>query len=387
MWAGDGQSLFFVSIAPTRRRAPRTSGRSATAAGSAPRQVTRFTDGRVLWPSATARGDAIVFERNFGIWKLDTAERQGGRSADHADGRARRTRRRAPAPDEPVPGSGAVARRQEGRVRGARRDLRRVGEGRRRRRARDDDGGPGVAGRVVAGQPQAGLLVGTDAVGRARAVDSRGCSHLRLRVRQGDAADDRRATATTRPRFSPDGKSIAFVRGGTELRVLDIDGEEGTLARQGHHRRPDPGRAARSPGRRTASGSPSSPPARAASPTSSIVPAAGGEAKPVSFLANANATGVAWSPDGTFLLFDTGQRTEVAQLARVDLILRTPKFREDQFRDLFNEEQAPRRPAAPTAPPTDEVSPKPPTPAPTTRRRRRSRTPRTAPNDKPTRSP
>ena len=60
----------------------------------------------------------------------------------------------------------------------------------------------------------------------------------------------------------------------------------------------------------------------------------------MSFLANANATGVAWSPDGTFLLFDTGQRTEVPQLARVDLILRTPKFREDQFRDLFNEDNS-----------------------------------------------
>ena len=53
--------------------APRTSGRLATAAGSAPRQVTRFTDGRVLWPSATATADTIVFERNFRIWKLETA--------------------------------------------------------------------------------------------------------------------------------------------------------------------------------------------------------------------------------------------------------------------------------------------------------------------------
>ena len=31
----------------------------------------------------------------------------------------------------------------------------------------------------------------------------------------------------------------------------------------------------------------------------------------MSFLANGNANGVAWAPDGTFLLFDTGQRTEV----------------------------------------------------------------------------
>jgi len=37
-------------------------------------------------------------------------------------------------------------------------------------------------------------------------------------------------------------------------------------------------------------------------------------------------------------LFDSGQRTESTQLARVDLIPRTPRFREDQFRDLFREE-------------------------------------------------
>ena len=141
--------------------------------------------------------------------------------------------------------------------------------------------------------------------------------------------------------------------------MLDVEGEEGALAREGADRRSD----ARS-GRPIAWSPDGKWLAFFTAGTRgftnvAIVPAAGGEARPVSFLANANATGVAWSPDGTFLLFDTGQRTEVPQLARVDLILRTPKFREDQFRDLFNEDQQPRRPATPTAPPADEASPKP----------------------------
>ena len=55
----------------------------------------------------------------------------------------------------------------------------------------------------------------------------------------------------------------------------------------------------------------------------------------MSFLANVFANTIAWSRDGTYLLFDTGQRTEHGQLARVDLTPRTPKFREDLFRDLF----------------------------------------------------
>jgi dipeptidyl aminopeptidase/acylaminoacyl peptidase len=73
-------------------------------------------------------------------------------------------------------------------------------------------------------------------------------------------------------RFSPDGKSIAFVRGGTELRVLGHRREEGPLAREGAHRRSLQS-GARSRGRPTASGSPSSPRARAASPTSLWSPA------------------------------------------------------------------------------------------------------------------
>ena len=77
-------------------------------------------------------------------------------------------------------------------------------------------------------------------------------------------------------------------------------------------------------------------------------------------------TRVTWSPDGTFLLFDTGQRTEPAQLARVDLILRTPKFREDQFRDLFNEENTPGNPPVRTAPPQPPAPPKDEPPAPAT---------------------
>jgi C-terminal processing protease CtpA/Prc len=77
-----------------------------------------------------------------------------------------------------------------------------------------------------------------------------------------------------------------------------------------------------------------------------VVPLAGGEARPVSFLANSFARTIAWSRDGTYLLFASAQRTEPPQLARVDLVPRTPHFREDQFRDLFREQQPPTtRPA------------------------------------------
>src|SRR6185295_1883691 len=79
-----------------------------------------------------------------------------------------------------------------------------------------------------------------------------------------------------------------------------------------------------------------------------VVPAAGGPTKQISFLANVFNNSVSWSPDGTFILFDTAQRTEDSQVARIDLIPRTPRFREDQFRDLFREESPRTSRTAPT---------------------------------------
>ncbi|MEO6877666.1 MAG: PDZ domain-containing protein, partial [Gemmatimonadaceae bacterium] len=79
-----------------------------------------------------------------------------------------------------------------------------------------------------------------------------------------------------------------------------------------------------------------------------VVALAGGVARPVSFLPNANGGSIAWSPDGSYLLFDTSQRTEQSQIARVDLVPRTPHFREDQFNNLFS--QQPTSPGTPTEP-------------------------------------
>ena len=87
----------------------------------------------------------------------------------------------------------------------------------------------------------------------------------------------------------------------------------------------------------------------------------GGAARPVSFLANSNANSVSWSADGAFILFDTSQRTENGQLARIDLKLRTPKFREDSFRDLFKQENPKDKtpPQTVTPSPSPTVSPSP----------------------------
>src|SRR5205085_4719739 len=43
------------------------------AKGGQPVQVTKHTDGNLFWPSMSSDGKVIVYEENFGIWKLDVA--------------------------------------------------------------------------------------------------------------------------------------------------------------------------------------------------------------------------------------------------------------------------------------------------------------------------
>src|SRR5204862_5614129 len=99
-----------------------------------------------------------------------------------------------------------------------------------------------------------------------------------------------------------------------------------------------------------------------------IVPVAGGDSQPVSFLANTNTDSVVWSRDGKYVLAVTGQRTEPSQVVRIDVVPVTPKLREEQFRELFREQPKPEptgdeaksleKPAAPAdkkKPPNVEV--------------------------------
>lgn len=154
------------------------------------------------------------------------------------------------------------------------------------------------------------------------------------------------------PRWSPDGKSIAFMRGAKELRVVDAATKQDRVLATGQLDRtpflPDHPIAWSPDGRWIAylSGG------QGAFQNPQIVSKDGGPARPASYLPNAFGGSVAWSPDGTYLLFDTSQRTEDGQIVRIDLEPRTPRFREDQFRDLF---QQPTRPGTPNEPTPRQV--------------------------------
>ena len=122
--------------------------------------------------------------------------------------------------------------------------------------------------------------------------------------------------------------------------MLDLDRQDRAVARDGL---PEPGRSRRRLVTRQPVGGVSRPQRAGRSATSMPFPPPAARAGRSSALPNGNANNISWSPDGTYILYNTSQRTEEGQVVRVDLILRTPKFREDRFRDLFKEEPTPAR--------------------------------------------
>src|SRR4051812_1136592 len=89
MWGADN-AIYFVADplpndksvkpgAPEVRRSANNIYRIPASGVGQPVQVTKHADGNVFWPSMSADGKTIVYEDNFGIWKLDVAS---GRSSE-----------------------------------------------------------------------------------------------------------------------------------------------------------------------------------------------------------------------------------------------------------------------------------------------------------------
>ena len=82
MWGADG-SIYFVgdplpnekNLAPGSPEVRKSVNNiyKVPVKGGQPVQVTRHTDGSLFWPSMSSDGKVIVYEDNFGIWKLDVA--------------------------------------------------------------------------------------------------------------------------------------------------------------------------------------------------------------------------------------------------------------------------------------------------------------------------
>lgn len=320
MWGGDGKSLFYVS--------DRSGSENiwTLPLGGTPRQVTKFTSGRVLWPTISYDGRTIVFERDFEIWALDTAS-----------GRAERvpvTKRGAlstPAIEQVSLTSGF----QNLALSPDRRKVAFVARGEVWAAAAREGGEAVRVTRTIAPESEVAWLPDSrrivyvserNGVGQLFMYDfSNGEEKQLTRATVGDSA----------PRVAPDGKSVAFVRDGKQLLVLDLESNKERVLAKGYLSTSSRGLAWSPDSRWVAYVGL----VQSAFRNVFVVPAEGGESRAVSSMPNGNANNISWSPDGTYIVYNTNQRTEEGQAVRVDLILRTPRFREDRFRDLFREEE------------------------------------------------
>jgi Tol biopolymer transport system component/C-terminal processing protease CtpA/Prc len=333
MWSPDGATVYYMSD-----RGGHENLWARPVAGGEARRLTSFTDGRVLWPQLAPDGRTIVFERDFRIWAHDVAS---GRTASvpitlrgAASGRGvERVTLSSGWNEVLVSPDGkklALVARGEVWVAGARD----AGEARRLTRTvapeafvawtRDSRALVFVEQRT-AGSP----VVRLDVASGTRTVLAQGGDHAHVTV-------------------SPDGRRVAFTRDGATLHVVGTDGTgERLLARGTFGRAPFVGGLALA----------WSPDSRWIAYLSQgtrgfthahVVPAAGGaEARQVSFLASSTSYALHWTPDGGALLFLTRQRTEPARLVRVDLVPRTPRYRETLLDELFTTTVPGRRDSLP----------------------------------------
>jgi tricorn protease len=351
MWSADGKSLFYVSdksgaqniwVKPLQGQA---------------RQVSQFKDGRVLWPTMSYDGRLMVFERNFGIWKFDPANNQAsevkisrrgvstGTSVEHLT-LTNQFQEMALSPD-----GRKVAFIARGEIFAA--------------SAKDGGDATRVTNTLTA---ESNIIWSPDSKKLVYVSDRDKTPHLYLYdfIKNAETQLTSDAKGDTVPRFSPDGKWLAFERDGRELRVMEVESKQERLIATGFLERP-PFDAER-PFAWSPDGKWIAYMNTGERAFTNIHIASVGEAtsKPVSFLANVNSNNISWSPDGSFILFDTGQRTEGSRLARIDLTPRTPKFREDQFTDLFKENAPRNAPPNPPARPAQTAAPDSQTPSPAT---------------------
>jgi len=345
MWSRDGGTLYFAS----------DRGGSdelwAHGADGRLRQLTSLKGGRVLWPSISRDGRLIAFERAMKIWTYDIDSGATRQLAIVARGLpAVLTQRHVTQSSRFT----SLALSPDGKK------IAFVGRG-----------------RVFAASAQEGgeaLLVTTrDDAAYDDPVWAAGSRRIAYVVDRGteqsiatyDFPDGPQRVITPAghhddyPHWSPDGKSLAFVRDGRELHLMDVATRADRIVAHGiMDRRPygDLGNIAFSPAGDWIAYADQD---RGGFTNAYVVRTSGGTPRAVTFLPNGNGGPLAWAPDGTRLFFVTSQRTENGTIAQVDLVPRSPRFREDAFRKLFPEEPRPELPSRtiPTQPAS--ASPKP----------------------------
>jgi tricorn protease len=316
MWGADGTIVFMSdrSGAENLWSVPKTGG-SAT-------RLTSFESGRVLWPSISANGATVAFERDFGIWTLDVSSRAMRRLDIRLMGAVE-----GPTPEvqRETQGWTGIAVSPDGRkwafTAGGDVWATTIDSGVPATRVTRT---PAAEGDVVWSANSRQIVYTSWRTGIPKLYAYDFTSNTERQVTTGGGRDGS-------PRFSPDGRTLAYTRAideRRELRVLDWPtGADRALAT---------GVAA------PPTWSPDSRWLAYGGETDEfsnvmVVPVSGGTPRQVSFVANASLGSIDWSARGDYIVYRTNQRTEDSRLVKIDMVPLPPTFDEDRFRELFNQ--------------------------------------------------
>ncbi len=339
MWAPDGKHLIMMGDKVGDGGPGHENLYEADAATGATRELTHFTHGRVLWPTMSYDGKTVVFERDFGIWR-----------ADPHTGKAEEVKislRGLPSgpgvTHEPVTAWSGLALSPDGKK------IAVTGQGEVWASGASEGGEAIRLTHTEAAEfdprwtsDSMKVIYRSEREGGSSLYQYDFTTNSEKALTHGTALD-----ASALP--SPDGKSVAFIRDRKELHVLTLASGQDKVVAKGEINEYQADSIAWSPDSKWIAYVPTG---FDAFTNIYVVPADGSApTREITFLANGqNASHLAWSPDGKYILFDTSQRAETPQLARVDLTPHVPLFREDQFRDLFRKQQTPGAPDTPSNP-------------------------------------